>query len=231
MTDIVTGDLRIFRNNKLRKLFTKDSRETNNTSGKRAKSTIIEGLSDCIDTRCNENGIDKSVLLQWKVNVIYKVGEKMKMLSNKTSSKFHKSVLEQNNPLNILNDIHNQFVVTPIDKVNGNVAFICQQFYALVLVEELGLDHNNTGTSKTYIPVHKANNQVISDNITFLRNRFDLVVDEEKKKLPNNYWAPKIHKHPFKTRFVTAVPQYSVKSLSKAVTLVLKLIMSRQTET
>ena len=109
--------------------------------------------------------------------------------------------------------------------------FICQQFYAFVLVEELGLDHNNTGTSKTNIPIHKANNQLISDNITFLRNKFDLVVDEEKKKLPNNYWAPKIHKHPFKTRFVTAVPQYSVKSLSKAVTLVLKLIMSRQTET
>ena len=59
-----------------------------------------------------------------------------------------------------MNDIHNQFVVIPIDKANGNVAFIYQQFHAFILIKELDLDHNNTGTYKTYIPVHKANNQV-----------------------------------------------------------------------
>ena len=49
----------------------------------------------------------------------------------------------------------------------------------------MGLDRNNTGTSKTYIPVNKTNDQVISDHATFLRNKFKLVVDEENKKLPD----------------------------------------------
>ena len=81
-----------------------------------------------------------------------------------------------------MNEIHNQFVVTPIDKANGNVAFICQQFYALVLYKNWVLDHNNAGTNKTYIPIHKANNQVISEDTTFLRNnKFNLVVDGENK--------------------------------------------------
>ena len=115
--------------------------------------------------------------------------EKIKILFNKTSSNFHKSVHHQNNPLVTLNDIYNQFVVTPIHEATGNVAFICQQFYALVLMKELGLDLNNTGTSKTYIPVHKTNNEVTTAHITFLRNKFNLVVHEETKTLPNIYWT------------------------------------------
>ena len=85
-------------------------------------------------------------------------------MSNKLS-KFYKSLLQQNNPLNTLNDIHNHSVATPIHKSNGNVAFMCQRFYALVLTKELGLGHNNVGKNRTYIPVHKTNNPVIFDNI------------------------------------------------------------------
>ena len=62
------------------------------------------------------NMTDKSVLMEWKGKVINKVDKKIKTLSNKTSSKFHKGVLQQNSPLNTLNDIHHQFVVTALDK-------------------------------------------------------------------------------------------------------------------
>ena len=76
----------------------------------------------------------------------------------------------QNNPWNILNGIHNQFVVTPTDKTNKNVALFCQRFYALVLIKELGLDHKNIGKNKNYILVHKTNNHVISGQTTSLGN-------------------------------------------------------------
>ena len=55
-------------------------------------------------------------------------------MSNKTFSTVLKSVLEQNNPLNTLINIHNQIVVTSVDKAKESVAFICKQFYALVLI-------------------------------------------------------------------------------------------------
>ena len=109
-----------------------------------------------------------------------------------------------------MNDIHNHFVVTRIDKANGNVVFACQQFHILVLIKELGLGHNSTNTNKTYIPVLKTNKQVISDRTTFLRNKFNLVGDEEIKKLPNIYWMPKLHKRPSKASFVIVPPQSSV---------------------
>ena len=63
------------------------------------------------------------------------------------SSQLHKGVPQQSKPLNTLNNIPNQFVVTPTDKANVSVAtdnanvtptdkanvsvaFICQRFYA-----------------------------------------------------------------------------------------------------
>ena len=76
-------------------------------------------------------------------------------------------------------------MIFTITKTNENVAFICQQFYAIALIKELGLEHNNTNKIKTYIPVHKNNNEVISGHTTFLGNKFNFVVDEENKKLPN----------------------------------------------
>ena len=109
--------------------------------------------------------------MKWKGKVIDKVYEKTKTLFKKTYLNYHKSLLRKSNPLNTLNDIHIYFVVTQIDKANGNVAFICQQFCALVLMKKLALGHNDTGTNKTYIPVHKTNNQVISDHTIFLRNK------------------------------------------------------------
>ena len=58
--------------------------------------------------------------------------------------------------------------------------------------------------------VHKTNNKFFPGHNTFLRNKFNLVVDEENKKRPNNYWTPKLHKHPSKASFIIVAPQCSV---------------------
>ena len=41
---------------------------------------------------------------------------------------------------NSLKQIHDQLVVTPIDKASGNVASICKHFYIEVLGEDFGID-------------------------------------------------------------------------------------------
>ena len=57
---IVTGNLQIVVNNKLRKLFSKCSkyREKSLISWVKAKSSIIEGCNDCVDKWCSEHGMD-----------------------------------------------------------------------------------------------------------------------------------------------------------------------------
>ena len=132
-------------------------------------------------------------------------------MPKKTSWKFYKNVLQQISTLNTLNDIHNQFVFTPMYNANANVAFICQWFCALGLTKELDLDHNSTGTNNTYFPVHKTDNQVISYHTKVLRHELYLVVHGEIKKLWNSYWTPKIYKRPSEARFIIVLLNASVK--------------------
>ena len=96
-----------------------------------------------------------------------------------------------------------------------------------MLIKELGLDQNTTSTNKTYIKVNKTNNHVISDHTTFFKSKFNLKVKKENRKVSNIYWTPKLHKHSSKARYIIAAPQCSVKSLSEAVTSVLKLMYKR----
>ena len=92
--------LRIVRNNKLEKLFTKipKYRKANTISWKKVKSTIIEKLYQYIDTGCSKHSRDISELLEWKCKVIDKADENIKTLCNKTSSRFYKSILQQSKP-------------------------------------------------------------------------------------------------------------------------------------
>ena len=87
----------------------------------------------------------------------------------------------------------------------------------------LGSDHNDTGTSKTYTPVHITNNKVISGHTILLRNKLNLKFIKKSRHLSNICWTSKLRKHPSKARFLIAAPQCFVKPLSKDVTSVLKI--------
>ena len=91
-----------------------------------------------------------------------------------------------------------------------------------------GFNHNKTSTNENYIPVHKTNDKFISDPATFLRNKINFVVDEEKKKFSRFYWTCKLYEHPYKARFVIAGLQCPVKPLPKVVTSVLKRVYKRK---
>ena len=91
-----------------------------------------------------------------------------------------------------------------------------------MLIKELGLDQNTTSTNKTYIQVSKTNNHITSSHTTFLKSKFNLKVKKEK--------LHELHEQFSKARYIIAAPQWPVKSLSKAVTSVLKL-MYKQIET
>ena len=53
---------------------------------------------------------------------------------------------------------------------------------------KLDLVQNISSINKTYFQASKSNNQVISDHTIFLKNKFEIEVDEENKKPPKNSW-------------------------------------------
>ena len=64
---IITGDLRIIENNKLRKLMTKGPkfRENKDLDFDTARSKIIEGIDSCISTYCTKNRLDQVLFNSW----------------------------------------------------------------------------------------------------------------------------------------------------------------------
>ena len=63
---IAKGDVRIIRNNVLRKLFIKGPkyREVRNINLEKGKCCILEGLDNCISSWCHKNGVYKSFFFE-----------------------------------------------------------------------------------------------------------------------------------------------------------------------
>ena len=108
----------------------------------------MTGLDNCISNWCNEKGFPIDILKDWKHAVFDMVYNCIKSLS--TNLKYHKVniSLYDEEVKSCLKDLLSKFVITPIDKANGNIAFICKRYHAFTIVKELGLD-SYTG-SPTY---------------------------------------------------------------------------------
>ena len=122
---------------------------------------------------------------------------------------------------NSLKELHEKFVIVPIDKAAGNVAFICKRFYAKVILDELGLSQE--GGSSTYTEADEDCRTIINKHNNFLRDKFGFINPEDNNKLPGIYWLPKLHKSPIKFRFIIAAPECSIKPLARSITSIFKL--------
>ena len=222
---IVTGDLRLVSNSALRKIFSKGPkyRESKTINLSKAKECIITGLEECVDKFCDKYGINKSVFSEWISNIKIKIDRKIESLNNTLHIYEHEDSLSSPDIKNALQLIHSKYVVVPIDKATGNIAFVCKRFYALVIAKELGLGLNNS--TNTYSTIdNKSTNEIINSNVKDLKDKFGINnVSLENHRLPNMYWLPKMHKSPIKARFIIASPKSSIKPLSKAVTSAFRL--------
>lgn len=220
---VISGDLRLVKNNRLRKLFTKGPkyREAKLTNWNVVQKAMLESVKQCAEAWCEKAKKCISILKPWITVVSQKIKDKISYLKRTTVFQETNEVLKSSECLRSLDELHRRFVIVPIDKASGNVAFVCKRFYAQVLVKELGLD-GLTG-NRTYEKVNHSVDHFIKADCSNLLKEFNIPVTEDSKKLPHIYWLPKLHKNPIKFRFIIAAPNCSVKPLSQAITKVFKL--------
>ena len=138
----------------------------------------------------------------------------------KETSIFYKKSLTTLNNIEVklaLNDLHEKYVFTPIDKANNNIAIICKKFYISTLIRELGLYDNVLNSNKTYDAIDDIQENIIQGHCTYLSN-LKLNVDDANRCIPNISEAlsltnPKFPKQPSKARFIIAAPKCSLKLL------------------
>ena len=221
---IVTGDLRIVKNNKLRKLLTKgpNFREPRTFNLKIAQEKIKSAINECISNMANKSGYPEQTFYSWKNKVLEEVKSKTELLKKRYKPFKTSQVLQDPEVQTYIEQLHRDFVIVPIDKASNNFAFICKYFYITKILQEVGI---NSAPCQTYRVVEDTKENIISNNKKFC-NKFDLQVVQDFQSLPIMYWMPKLHKNPIGSRFIIASKKCSTKPLSTVISRVFKMIFA-----
>ena len=134
-----------------------------------------------------------------------------------------KPILQDEETLSSLSELHSKFVVVPIDKAANNVAIICKRFYIQKLLNEVGIPGDS---SPTYKLSECDPNHVIETN-ELLYAKLGINLEERLKTLPFMYWLPKMHYSPPRARFIIASNSCSTKPLSKLTSSIFKHIFNQ----
>ena len=110
--------------------------------------------------------------------------------------------------------LHRKYVFAPADKAANNVIIIWKRHYVEVLKGELN-------STSTYVPAQLTKDQLLVHHINTL-TKINVKID--KCELPTFYWLPKLHKRPYKSRFISNSSHCSTTILSKHITSALTAV-------
>ena len=222
---VVTGDLRIIENSKLRKLFSKgpNYRENKTINYQKCMSEICKSLDDCAAKMAVKYNLEVKDFENWKSKVKEKAAEKVRKLKLSRRPQPTKPILKDENALMYLKELQRKYVIVPIDKAANNISIICKRFYVMRLLREVGAIGNPDLTYEIsdINPV-----DLINDDVA-LCERYGLKLDEGQKTLPIMYWTPKMHYTPSRARFIVSSAKCSTKPISRVVSNAFKLIFNQ----
>ena len=110
-----------------------------------------------------------------------------------------------------IQDFHRKYVLVPANKPANNVAVIWRLHYINTLKQEL------SGT-KAYKETSEEEKSVVNGHCNHLALKFFVCVKERQDRLPTMYWLPKLHKWPYKARFIANSSSCTTTELSKLLT-------------
>ena len=158
---------------------------------RKSKENIRIGIDTLINGKLSTvKNVTKESLGVWKNAILNKVDQKISTLKRKIKLLKSNSIFKQAEVTKYLEDLHQKFVLVPIDKAANNIAIVCKKFYVEVILKEIGIIGN---PNPTYSTSTISSNKIINDNIEYSKH-FGFKISEAKKTLPIMYWLPKMHK-------------------------------------
>ena len=95
--------------------------------------------------------------------------------------------------------------------------FVCKRHYVDILIEDLELGLHSLPRNPTYNLTDCSASEVLDNNKSVLTS-FGIHANSEELDLPNICWIPKMHKNPYKDRFIAGSSKCSTKPLSILLT-------------
>ena len=222
---IITGDLRIVKNRKLKKLLSKGPkyREQNTIDWDLNLDILKKAVDEYVKSWSQREGVHESVLKDWSQTVKFIVRNKIDSLRlREIKSQVH--ILRDKHVASYFKELHNKYVLVPADKAGNNIIFVCKQFYIKTLMNELGINSDRNKKASLTYEEQQYSPDAVTGNHTSSLTKFNIKLTEKERKLPQIYWIPKLHKKPYKSRFIAGSSSCTTTKISKLITSCLKLI-------
>ena len=216
---VLTGDLSIIRDVKLRNLIRKGPvfREQNNIDWEVNLKNCKASVSKYVKKWARIASVDRQVLRDWEETVHECIEQRVRCLKQQHVNRRKKHVLKNRVHLDYLNKLHENYVLVPADKAGNNIIVVCKKYYLDVVLKELE-------STNTYQEVHSDCSNVVSRHLKYMVQN-NIFVQEQQEHLPSFYWLPKLHKNPYGARFSAASNKCTTKQLSSLLTSCFKTIL------
>ena len=219
---VITGDLNIISNSNLRCLISKGPkyREAQPFTWGQNFKILMDSVEEYARTWAKREKVEVDTLSEWIKSIRSIIKSRIAKLRGSMDTK-PKSVLHDPDVLANLSDLHDKYVVVPADKASNNIVFVCKTYYYNCLIKELGF--NSTAGNPTYTHTDFTKEEILSNHNGAL-NSFGVHLKKDEFDLPSLYWIPKLHKNPYKERFIAGSSKCTTKPLSVLLTKVLTVI-------
>ena len=179
----------------------------------KCREEIASALNDFGNRWCKREGVEDNALKEWERSIFTIVDKRIKFYSQNTN-------LLPPKPKSSFRHLKQGIQeLVPADKAANDVVVVCRLHYINTLKQELD------GT-RAYLETDTDEVSVVNAHLNDLPVKFFVCVNEGQDKLPTMYWLPKLHKRPYKAKFIANSSSCTTTELSKLLTSCLTAIKS-----
>ena len=195
------------------------------------KEKILKDCTDCLnilgDKLISKHKISPTNSESYKNAVLQHLKHMINRFYGTSHNEYNTALDTLQGTLATMRPYQEKFIITTADKANANYIFTCKKLYIEVLSKELGiqleLGSMKINGNHTYKPVNDPGDDIIAQHISFAKI-FGVTITELNKKLPQLYCIPKLHKNPYKFRYIAGARHASTKQLSILLSTILKFL-------
>ena len=98
--------------------------------------------------------------------------------------------------------------------------------HLIIMIKELGINNNTSGNT-TYKPTSFDKDEILANHRSFMTS-LNIPSGKESEDLSYLYWIPKLHKTPYKERYIAGSSTCSTKELSIHLTKIMSAVKEGQ---
>jgi hypothetical protein len=227
---VVTGNLDFITNQSLRNIMSYGCkyRIPINLPSSEIINTLTHYMSEFIKKKGRKHNIGASEFYNWRCRTLDIIQNRTAFYNYKFPFMFKETpnILEDKDVVKYLKFIKKSYIICSVDKAGNNFSFICKKFYVSILMKELGFDYETLQCvgNDTYKPCTEDIDHYVRFLSDSIQENFNIEVGSGDMCLAKIFWNPKLHKVPYKARFIAGAKQCATKPLNVIVNSCLKVL-------